>query len=82
MPTLPTITVTDAQAQRMLAAYGSVDNYKKWLTKQIIEFVIRTEQFAIQQEAAQEQAALANTLRQSLGDPDYLPPPPPPTPTS
>lgn len=37
--TLPTLTVTDAQAQRMLAAYGTTDNYKAWLRSQIIDFV-------------------------------------------
>jgi len=51
MPTLPTLTVTQAQADRMLAAYGvpgetqaqTIDRYKAWLTKQITDFVIAYE---------------------------------------
>ncbi|HWT39679.1 MAG TPA: hypothetical protein VN081_00135 [Dongiaceae bacterium] len=43
MPTLPTFTVTQAQADRLLAAYGSVDNYKAWLKEQIIEYVVEVE---------------------------------------
>lgn len=39
MPTLPTFTVTDAQAQRMLAAWGSAEEYKKWLREQIALYV-------------------------------------------
>lgn len=39
MPTLPTFTVTDAQAQRMLAAWGSVSEYRRWLREQIAMYV-------------------------------------------
>jgi uncharacterized NAD(P)/FAD-binding protein YdhS len=40
MPALPTFTVTDAQAQRLLAAFGSVDNYKAWLKEQLVRYVV------------------------------------------
>lgn len=43
MPDLPTITVTQVQADRMIAAYGSVDNYKAWLKDQIIQYVTMVE---------------------------------------
>ena len=43
MPTLPTITVSDANAQRMLAAYGNEAAYVKWLTDSIVEFVLNKE---------------------------------------
>lgn len=43
MPALPTITVTDAQATRMLAAYGSPANYITWLTNAIIDYVTGSE---------------------------------------
>ncbi len=41
--TLPTITVTDAQAQRLLAAFGTADNYKKWLKIQLVRYVLNVE---------------------------------------
>lgn len=44
MPTLPTLTVTDAQAQRITAAFGSVANYKAWLKSQVIEYVLHYEE--------------------------------------
>ena len=40
---LPTITVTDDQAARMLAAYGTVANYQTWLADSIIDFVLAAE---------------------------------------
>lgn len=43
MPTLPTINVTTAQADRMLATYGSVANYKVWLVQAIKEYVVHQE---------------------------------------
>jgi hypothetical protein len=36
MPTLPTFTVSDANAQRILAAFGSPENYRRWLKSVII----------------------------------------------
>ena len=68
MPQLPTLTVTDAQAQRMLAAYGSVDNYLEWLRSQIIEFVVSQEFIAAQksfeQTVEQNKAQARNELSQ------------------
>lgn len=49
MPTLPTVTVTQTQADRMLAAYGSVAAYKQWLVKQIKEYVVYQEALKIDQ---------------------------------
>jgi hypothetical protein len=43
MPALPTLTVTDEQANRMLAAWGSAENYSAWLKSEIIEFVLNKE---------------------------------------
>ena len=40
MPNLPTISVTQVQADRMLAAFGSVAEYKEWLRQQIILKVV------------------------------------------
>jgi hypothetical protein len=43
MPTLPTFTVTQAQADRLLAAFGSVENYQNWLKNQLVTFVLNKE---------------------------------------
>lgn len=50
MPDLPTITVTQVQADRMIAAFADIDksktaveNYRAWLKRQIIAFVISQE---------------------------------------
>ena len=39
MPTLPTLTVTQAQADRMMAAYGTAEAYKEWLRAAIVNYV-------------------------------------------
>lgn len=66
MPTLPTITVTQAQADRMLAAYGDVATYKRWLADQIRQYVTQIETSRIRQEAdvvaEQTRVALYNEL--------------------
>lgn len=36
MPTLPTITVTDAQAQRILATFGTATRYRNWLRRMLV----------------------------------------------
>jgi hypothetical protein len=51
MPDLPTLTVTQEQANRMIAAFGppggtteqAIANYKEWLKEAIIEYVIEKE---------------------------------------
>lgn len=43
MPTLPTLTVTQAQADRLIAVFGSVDAYKIWLKQTLVEYVVRVE---------------------------------------
>ena len=62
MPTLPTLTVTQAQADRMLASFGSQQAYLDWLKNNIIEFVLnkeaveRQKAWQVQEEAARVQA--------------------------
>lgn len=41
--TLPTLTVTDAQAQRLLAVFGTADEYRRWLKKQLVDYVLYVE---------------------------------------
>lgn len=43
MPDLPTLTVTQAQADRCLAAYGTVENYRAWLRAQVRRYVLTSE---------------------------------------
>lgn len=51
MPTLPTLTVTDTQMQRLLAVFVDGPTYKAWLKEQLIAEVIAHEQRAIQEQA-------------------------------
>lgn len=57
MPDLPTITVTAAQATKLLELFGDVPSYKKWLKE------------AIRQEAIRRHAAvLSNQANQTVRD--------------
>lgn len=56
MPNLPTVTVTDAQATRILAVYGDAATYKAWLIEQIRAHVLTVEMNAL--ESAHAQARL------------------------
>ena len=38
---LPTITVTDAQAQQLLAIFGNAASYKEWLKRELRTKVIK-----------------------------------------
>lgn len=43
MPDLPTLTITQSQADRCLAAWGSVAAYKAWLKGQVAGYVVAKE---------------------------------------
>lgn len=60
MPALPTLTITDEQAARCLAAWGSAGAYRAWLAGQVRGYVRAQERAAALAEilSAQE-AALA-----------------------
>jgi hypothetical protein len=66
MPTLPTLTVTQAQADRLLAAFGTVDQYKAWLKEQLINYVVSHESQATYQQATTTVEANEATLRSDL----------------
>lgn len=55
MPDLPTLTITGDQAQRCLAAWGSVAAYKAWLRGAVRGYVLAKEE-------ADQQAAIAAAL--------------------
>lgn len=75
MPTLPSLDVTSAQAQRMMAAFGALDatktpqeNYLAWLKHRIIDEVL---DFERQQRLVQfrvGETTADSTARAALGD--------------
>ena len=52
MPTLPTFEVTQAQADRIQAAFGSIANYRAWLKQAIKDYVFNHESEQITQGVA------------------------------
>jgi hypothetical protein len=46
VPALPTLTITAEQAERCIAAYGSVAAYKQWLREQVAGHVLAVERGA------------------------------------
>lgn len=67
MPQLPTLTVTDAQAARITAAYGSTANYKVWLRRQLIAFVFDYEARQIQAQATADIETTRTNVDADLG---------------
>ncbi len=66
MPDLPTITVTQAQADRMLSAWGSAANYKTWLKQMIIDYVLSQEAVVDNENFRQQQALKMAQARADL----------------
>lgn len=50
MATLPTITVTDAQAARLIAVFGDAATYQAWLKETLVTYVLRKEADALYQQ--------------------------------
>lgn len=48
MPDLPTLTVSQAQATRLLEAFGTTAQYKDWLKTQITAHVLQYENAKIE----------------------------------
>lgn len=67
MPTLPSLTITDDQAARCLAAWGSVAAYKTWLAAEVAGYVRATERAAVLADA--QDAALAQLAAIDDSDP-------------
>jgi hypothetical protein len=57
VPNLPTLTVTDEQAARLLAVFGSVDAYKAWLRETLKAYVLEQERRRVDRVAQQEREA-------------------------
>jgi len=68
MPALPTLTVSQAQADRLLAAFGSVAAYKQWLKDSLVQYVIDAENVSKFDAVRQDQAASEADLTAQLKD--------------
>ena len=62
MPQLPTFDVTQAQANRLLKAFGSVEAYQVWLREQLVQYVIQSESRAIDEEASVKKQKMRQDL--------------------
>ena len=63
---LPTFSVTEDQASRLLEAFGSVDAYLVWLQDALIDKVMSHEASLIEQELNVIKAQRLEALRASL----------------
>jgi hypothetical protein len=68
VPALPTLTITDDQATRCLAAWGSVAAYKAWLASEVAGYVRASERATVLADA--QDAALA--MLAAIDDSDPL----------
>lgn len=66
MPQLPTLTVTDAQATRLLAAFGTSAAYKEWLKNRLIEYVVEAEAMAERVSIEQNRVSQLNQLKSEI----------------
>lgn len=68
MPTLPTFTITDDQANRILAAFGDVATYKQWLKRQIIQEVLRHEAKGMRDQVEGQIASMQDQVSAQLAN--------------
>ena len=66
MPNLPTLTVTDDQATRILAVFHDAPTYRRWLRDRVVETVLRAERTVLEGEAAAETTAALEALVAAL----------------
>lgn len=64
MPTLPTLTVTQAQADRLIGVFGSVEAYKAWLL-QALKLKVMESEAASARASVQIQIEAARTALES-----------------
>ena len=67
MPMLPTEEVTAAQAERVMAAFGSVGIYLAWLRRQVVEYVISHEQRQQAEEFRTQRQGIEQEIKESFG---------------
>lgn len=74
MPTLPSLTVTDTQLAKCVAAFGDAAGYKTWLKAAVRDEVLRREARRLDEQANTAKAAALAVFEAEL-------PTPAPTPT-
>lgn len=67
MPQLPTFNVTDAQANRILEAFGTTQAYKDWLRNSIKNFVTEYETRTILQNTDMQVGNKIQEIESDLG---------------
>lgn len=70
--TLPTLTVTDDQAQRILAAFGSEADYLRWLTEQVNGVVLTAEARMLDEASNEAKRVALADLEATLPDPEAV----------
>lgn len=72
MPMLPTCEVSAAQGERILAAYGSIENYRNWLKHSVREYVLQYEMDEYRRTHQVDMATQAQQIYDSLTDLDTV----------
>lgn len=67
MPQLPTFNVTDAQAQRILKAFGTPEAYKEWLKEAIAIYVGDVEGRVLEEDVQTRRRSLVDNIRRDFG---------------
>lgn len=66
MPDLPTLTVTQAQADRILATFGTAAAYRDWLRARVIDAVMAFESRKLDETANNDKATKLKAIRDAL----------------
>lgn len=68
MPNLPTLTVTQAQLDRLIAVFGDATQYKAWLRTQLVRAVLEHEAEQIREKAQQDVETRRAEVAQDIGN--------------
>lgn len=84
MPNLPTLSPTQAQVDRIIAAYArggsqadAIANYKEWLRRQIVKYVQDEEMRLFRVQQMDDLALKEKEITDAMPAPPPPPPPPP-----
>lgn len=72
MPDLPTLTVSSAQAQRILATFGDAPTYRRWLAGQVRAAVLAHEAKTIDEAHVVSRTQKLDALSGTLPDPETV----------
>lgn len=70
MPDLPTITVTQPQATKLLALFGNANEYKKWLKEAVRQEAIRRQTVILNEEANTTVREALDAFKSEIPTPD------------